>query len=143
MTHFLGFHNDFKNVFLFISSGDVIKAVENSGVDLIHMDKVQVHPTGFVDPKDPTFHTKFLAPEALRGCGAILLDGNGKRFVNELARRDHVTAEIMSRCSNFKNIPENPITATMLLSQEVIDKFSAPLAGFYVFKVSLISCLTN
>ena len=56
------------------------------------MDQVQVHPTGFVDPKDPDAKTKFLAAEALRGVGGLLIDKNGARFVNELDRRDAVTA---------------------------------------------------
>ena len=34
---------------------------------------------------------KFLAAEALRGVGGVLLDMNGKRFCNELGRRDYVT----------------------------------------------------
>jgi len=34
---------------------------------------------------------KFLAAEALRGVGGVLLDMNGQRFCNELGRRDYVT----------------------------------------------------
>jgi len=45
---------------------------------------VQVHPTGVVHPTDPNAKVKFLAAEALRGEGGIILDGNGKRIVNEL-----------------------------------------------------------
>jgi hypothetical protein len=37
------------------------------GAHLMHMDKVQVHPTGFIDPNAPTNPTKILAAEALRG----------------------------------------------------------------------------
>lgn len=43
------------------------------GAELIGMDHVQVHPTAFVDPKDPAAPTKFLAAEALRGKGALLV----------------------------------------------------------------------
>lgn len=43
------------------------------GAAVIGMDHVQVHPTAFIDPKDPTATTKFLAAEALRGKGAILV----------------------------------------------------------------------
>ncbi|KAL3475524.1 FAD binding domain-containing protein [Aspergillus californicus] len=65
------------------------------GAKLIDMDQVQVHPTGFLDLKgDPECTVKFLAAEALRGEGGILLLGNGKRFVNELATRDVVTDAI-------------------------------------------------
>jgi len=34
---------------------------------------------------------KFLAAEALRGVGGVLLDMDGNRFANELGRRDYVT----------------------------------------------------
>ncbi len=60
------------------------------------MDQVQVHPTGFVDPKDPNAKTKFLAAEALRGVGGILIDQQGARFVNELERRDTVTEKMQA-----------------------------------------------
>ncbi|XP_057302875.1 uncharacterized protein LOC130637037 isoform X1 [Hydractinia symbiolongicarpus] len=116
------------------ATGDIIKAVEGNGLSLIHMDKVQVHPTGFVDPKDPKFHTKFLAPEALRGCGALLLNVKGQRFANELGRRDYLSQEILNNCNSYGNINGNPISAAMLLTQKVIDRFGAHLAGFYIFK---------
>ena len=34
---------------------------------------------------------QFLAPEKLRGVGGILLNSEGKRFVDELSTRDRVT----------------------------------------------------
>ncbi|KAG5221848.1 fumarate reductase [Salix suchowensis] len=37
------------------------------GANGIDMEKVQVHPTGLVDPKEPEAKVKFLAAEALRG----------------------------------------------------------------------------
>ncbi|KAF7318460.1 Flavocytochrome C [Mycena chlorophos] len=57
---------------------------------------VQVHPTGFVDPANPDAKTKFLAAEALRGAGGMLLDKDGKRFVKEVERRDVVTAAMQT-----------------------------------------------
>ena len=35
------------------TTGDGIKMAKAIGAELIHMDMVQVHPTGLVDPKDP------------------------------------------------------------------------------------------
>jgi succinate dehydrogenase/fumarate reductase flavoprotein subunit len=58
------------------------------------MEYVQVHPTGLVNIKDPNSKVKFLAAEALRGVGALLLNPEGKRFCNELGRRDYVSAEM-------------------------------------------------
>jgi flavocytochrome c len=65
--------------------------LEEVGARLINMEQIQVHPTGFVDEKDLSAAVKFLAAEALRGEGGILLLGNGKRLVNELETREHVT----------------------------------------------------
>ena len=41
---------------------------------------VQVHPTGLVHPGEPDAKVKFLAAEALRGVGGILVDANGDRY---------------------------------------------------------------
>ncbi|CAK7235078.1 hypothetical protein SCUCBS95973_009147 [Sporothrix curviconia] len=57
------------------------------GAQLVDMDSVQVHPTGFVDPLSQASPLKFLAAEMLRGEGGILLH-NGRRFVNELGTRE-------------------------------------------------------
>ena len=73
------------------ATGDGHKMLIASGANDIDMDKVQVHPTGLVDPKDPGAKTKFLAAEALRGEGGLLLNNKGQRFVDELQHRDFVS----------------------------------------------------
>lgn len=72
-------------------TGDGHKMVMSIGGKAIDMEKVQVHPTGLVDPSEPDAKVKFLAAEALRGSGGILLDGDGNRFCDELGHRDYVT----------------------------------------------------
>jgi flavocytochrome c len=72
-------------------TGDGIKLGMSVGAATVDMDMVQVHPTGLVDPLEPDAKVKFLAAEALRGCGGILLDGDGNRFCNELGHRDYVS----------------------------------------------------
>ena len=82
-------NNLFKGLSLFnqnISSWDVSNVVD--------MESVQVHPPGLVNPSEPAAKVKFLAAEALRGVGGILLDTNGNRFCDELGRRDYVSGEI-------------------------------------------------
>jgi len=69
----------------------IVMAIGGNGIDL---DKVQVHPTGLVDPKDPGSKWKFLAAEALRGEGGLLLNGDGDRFCDELGHRDYVSGEM-------------------------------------------------
>lgn len=76
------------------STGDGQKMVLDIGGKGIDMDKVQVHPTGLVDPLDPDAKVKFLAAEALRGVGGLLLDRDGNRFADELGHRDYVTGRM-------------------------------------------------
>lgn len=47
-----------------------------------------------MDPKDPDAKVKFLAAEALRGVGGLLIDRDGNRFVDELQHRDYVTGKM-------------------------------------------------
>ncbi|KIM45071.1 hypothetical protein M413DRAFT_66523 [Hebeloma cylindrosporum] len=75
-------------------TGDGQKLAMNIGASAIDLEKVQVHPTGLVDPNEPDAKVKFLAAEALRGVGGLLLDNTGKRFVDELQHRDYVTGKI-------------------------------------------------
>lgn len=90
------------------ATGDLLKAASSIGADLVDMKEIQVHPTGLVDAKNPNQKTLFLAAESLRAYGAILIC-NGKRFVNELGRRDEVTDAIIKHCENR--------TALMLLNR--------------------------
>jgi flavocytochrome c len=76
------------------ATGDGHKMLMAIGANDIDMDKVQVHPTGLVDPKDPGSKWKFLAAEALRGEGGLLLNRKGERFSDELGHRDYVSGEM-------------------------------------------------
>jgi flavocytochrome c len=73
------------------ASGDGMVIAEKIGAKLVDMEYVQVHPTGFIDPKDPNADEQTLATEALRGHGALLINQQGKRFVNEIYHRDWVS----------------------------------------------------
>ena len=75
-------------------TGDGQKLAMSIGASAVDLEKVQVHPTGLVDPNEPDAKVKFLAAEALRGVGGLLLDNTGKRFVDELQHRDYVTGKI-------------------------------------------------
>ncbi|KAK4936954.1 Osmotic growth protein, partial [Elasticomyces elasticus] len=82
------------------ATGDGHKMLMTIGANGIDMDKVQVHPTGLVDPKDPDSKWKFLAAEALRGEGGLLLNGKGHRFVDELEHRDFVSGKMWEEKEN-------------------------------------------
>merc|ERR1712232_839864 len=95
-------------------TGDGIKLGEGIGARTIDLEWVQVHPTGLVKPDDPDAKVKFLAAEALRGVGGLVLDANGKRFCNELGRRDYVTGEM------WKNKPPFRLCLNKAASDEII-----------------------
>jgi len=72
-------------------TGDGIVFAREIGAGAIDLEHVQVHPTGLVHLDHPEERVKFLAAEALRGEGGIILDNEGKRFCNDLGTRDYVT----------------------------------------------------
>mmetsp|Transcript_23358 Transcript_23358/g.64700 ORF Transcript_23358/g.64700 Transcript_23358/m.64700 type:complete len:509 (-) Transcript_23358:100-1626(-) len=94
-------------------TGDGIKMGEAIGAKTVDLEWVQVHPTGLVKPDDPDAKIKFLAAEALRGVGGLVLDANGKRFANELGRRDYVTGEM------WKNKPPFRLCLNKAASDEI------------------------
>ncbi|KAI0425138.1 FAD binding domain-containing protein [Xylaria sp. FL1042] len=116
----------------------ILKAV---GAEFVDMDSVQIHPTGFVDPKDPEAPYKFLAAEALRGEGGILLSAaDGRRFVNEMERRDVASEAIMALPP--RSPPQEPgqesggvrqWEVTLLLDPGACEAAGSHL-GFYLFK---------
>jgi len=83
-------------------TGDGIKIAQLIGADVKDIEAVQVHPTGLVEPEDPEAKVKFLAAEALRGTGGLLLNAEGKRFADELGRRDYVTGEMWTGKGPFR-----------------------------------------
>merc|ERR1719183_1228769 len=83
-------------------TGDGIKMGEAIGAKTIDLEWVQVHPTGLVKPDDADAKIKFLAAEALRGCGGLIFNKDGLRFANELGRRDYVTGEMWKNKAPFR-----------------------------------------
>ena len=94
-------------------TGDGIKMGERVGAKTIDLEWVQVHPTGLVKPDDADAKVKFLAAEALRGVGGVLIDREGKRFANELGRRDYVTGRM------WKNKPPFRLCLNSKASKEI------------------------
>jgi L-aspartate oxidase len=66
-----------------------------AGAALADLEFCQFHPTALSLPGSE--HDGTLLTEALRGEGAELLDASGRRFTDELAPRDQVTAAILDR----------------------------------------------
>jgi flavocytochrome c len=88
------------------STGDGITLATALGAGTRDMDKIQVHPTGWVDPTDPSNPTKVLAAELMRGVGGIVVNKQGKRFCNELATRAHVSDKMLQHDSKYSETGE-------------------------------------
>uniref|UniRef100_A0A0K0FVF6 fumarate reductase (NADH) n=1 Tax=Strongyloides venezuelensis TaxID=75913 RepID=A0A0K0FVF6_STRVS len=109
------------------ATGSGVKIARAMGAQLVAMENIQIHPTAFVDPADREAGTKFLAAEALRGKGAILLNDKGERFANELGRRDYLSEKIFNNCVSEKN---NRI-AFMIMNDEGVEGFGQQAFNFY------------
>ena len=72
------------------ATGDGIAMAKELGAQLVDIEQIQTHPT--VHPETQTMYT-----EAVRGNGAILVNKEGKRFVNELLTRDVVSEAILAQ----------------------------------------------
>jgi L-aspartate oxidase len=76
-----------------IGAGSVL--AHAAGAELADLELCQFHPTALALPGQR--HDGALVTEAARGEGATLLDSTGRRFTDELAPRDQVTAAILDR----------------------------------------------
>lgn len=92
-------------------TGDALDISAKHNIKLEHLDYVQIHPTTLYSKKPGR---RFLISESVRGEGAILLDKNKERFVNELLPRDVVTEAIRKQM-------EKDGTDFVWLSMEKID----------------------
>ena len=115
------------------ADGDGIKLACAVGASVVDMEKVQVHPTGFVHPHYPNELRKFLAPESLRAAGGILLNHKGQRFTNELGKRDEVTENILTYCSPYCAYGEKgPISSYLILNEAGAELFQKSVLDFYI-----------
>ena len=74
-------------------TGDSLALAINHGVKLKNIDYIQIHPTTLYSKRSGR---DFLISESVRGEGAILLNGKGERFVDELLPRDVVANAIFA-----------------------------------------------
>lgn len=72
-------------------TGDALAIALAHGIRLENLDYIQIHPTTLYS-KEPG--RRFLISESVRGEGAVLLNKDGQRFVDELLPRDILTREV-------------------------------------------------
>ena len=71
----------------------ILMAVE-LGAATVDMEQIQIHPTVQAD-------TASLITEGLRGDGAVLINANGERFIDEVGTRDVVSAAEIAQPGSF------------------------------------------
>lgn len=70
--------------------GDGLILAEKIGADFTDINEIQIHPT-------VALNTKILISESVRGKGAILINKEGNRFVNEMLTRDKTSAAVLKQ----------------------------------------------
>ncbi|WP_196598743.1 L-aspartate oxidase [Pectinatus frisingensis] len=96
-------------------TGDSCRIAKKHGIELEHMDYVQIHPTSLYTQ---TPGRSFLISESARGENAVLLNNHQNRFVNELLPRDVVSNAIYAEMKkenskhvwmSFEKVPDDVI----------------------------------
>ncbi|MEG0821056.1 MAG: flavocytochrome c [Burkholderiaceae bacterium] len=72
------------------TTGDGQELVQGLGGDVYDLDLIQIHPTQAVG-------SKTLISETVRGAGAILVNREGRRFVDEVTTRDRASAAVLKQ----------------------------------------------
>lgn len=112
------------------ATGDGVKMARKLGALLVDMDKIQLHPTGLIDPKDPANKTKYLGPEALRGSGGVLINKQGERFINELDLRSVVSQGIIAQNDEYPGSGGSKF-AYCVLNEDAVKLFGVNALNFY------------
>lgn len=96
------------------TTGDALDLVGRAGGELFDLDQIQIHPT-------QAKGSKTLISETVRGAGAILVNREGKRFVNEVTTRDKASAAELAQTGK----------SAFLIFDEGIRKSMSMMDGFF------------
>ena len=88
--------------------GQGIKMAQAIGADTVDMDQIQIHPT-------VEANTAALITEGLRGDGAVLINAEGKRFIDEVGTRDVVSAAEIAQTGSY---------SWLIIDQKMVDDSS-------------------
>ena len=91
------------------ATGDGITMGVAVGADTVDMEQIQLHPTVYQE-------TGLLVSESVRSMGGILVNSSGKRFCNDLATRDAVSAAELEQEGSY---------AYIIFDQRVVDDLAS------------------
>ena len=112
--------------------GQGILMAAEIGAATVDMEQIQIHPTVQAD-------TASLITEGLRGDGAILVNANGERFIDEVGTRDVVSAAEIAQPGSFSwlvvdqkmvdasSVIQGYITRGLMLQGETYEALAAEL----------------
>ena len=95
------------------AQGQGIEMAQALGAATVDMNQIQIHPT-------VQFDTAALITEGLRGDGAVLINAEGKRFIDEVGTRDVVSAAEIAQPGSY---------SYLVVDQAMLDK-SSVIAGY-------------
>ena len=95
------------------AQGQGIEMATAIGAGTVDMDQIQIHPT-------VEANTAALITEGLRGDGAVLINAEGKRFIDEVGTRDVVSAAEIAQPGSY---------SYLVVDQAMLDK-SSVIAGY-------------
>jgi len=130
--------------------GQGILMAQAIGAATVDMDQVQIHPTVQAD-------TASLITEGLRGDGAILVNANGERFIDEVGTRDVVSAAEIAQPGSFSwlIVDQKMVDASSVIQgyigrgfmysgdtyEELADKLGIPSAAFAATMTAWNACV--
>ncbi len=91
------------------ATGDGITMGVAVGADTVDMEQIQLHPTVYQE-------TGLLVSESVRSMGGILVNSSGKRFCNDLATRDAVSAAELEQEGSY---------AYIIFDQRIVDDLAS------------------
>lgn len=100
-------------------TGDSLAIALRHNIKTENLDYVQIHPTTLYSRQTGR---RFLISESVRGEGAILLDKNGNRFVDELLPRDLLSKKIFEQMEK-DNMPYVRLSLELIKSHDIIQRF--------------------
>jgi L-aspartate oxidase len=106
------------------ATADGLALAYRIGAKLREVDSFQYHPTGIAWPSRLAGG---LISEAARSAGAQLVNGQGARFIDELAPRDVVTAAILRECAEGRGVVRDGQIGVFLDTPALLQKRPALL----------------
>ncbi len=124
---------------IFENHGEGVALAYEAGADLVDMELVQFHPTGMVWPEKAV---GYLATEAIRGEGGILLNSKGERFMKnyypermELGPRDVVARAVYNEIVAGRGTEHGGVwlDVTHLSKEKILDRLPTMYEQFKNF----------